>query len=67
MKAFLVMNEAGTEGVVFTDRLDAIHAATGVWPTTTHCSTLADTWRENYCEDDEHLDVIEIELPSVLG
>ena len=61
MKAFLVWNKEAGEGVVFSDRNDAVYAATeraesfGV-------STLADEWRGVYGESGEKYEVREIEI-----
>lgn len=51
MKVFLIWNEDESEGVVFTDRRDAEDAA-GISRPSIHASTLAESFRSIYADED---------------
>lgn len=51
MKVFIVWNEDGTEGVAFIDRRDARDAA-GISRPSIHASTLAESFRSIYADED---------------
>lgn len=51
MKVFIVWNEDESEGVAFTDRRDARDAA-GISRPSIHASTLAESFRSIYADED---------------
>ena len=66
MKLYMVLkqfDDGDAEGVVFTNRKDAMFAATGrMSGAMCGVSTVADNWRDYYGDDGEQYEVKEIEV-----
>jgi len=64
MKLFLVWNHKAEEGYITANKEDAYYAAQGIVPTAQFgVSTIADSWKEIYTDDEGEYEVKEIDMP----
>ncbi len=62
-KVFIVYCEESDEGVVFGSKEDAKYAATGIESgILPGVSSLADSWRQQFAEDNQQFEVKEVEI-----